>query len=142
MPLPQPNHEFLLFQRMARHKQTRAPETPAVGEALVAFFKQNIEKKHAKVGKVTDTWIKLVPPTLCEHCVLEGMHRGTLTVLVDSSSHLYELKQLLLAGLEQQLVLACKAAGLRKVTLKAGRAPEVPDERRTGREGREGSGTR
>ena len=40
---------------------------------------------------------------------------------MDSSSHLYELKQLLLAGLQQQLLLACKPAGLRKVMLKPGR---------------------
>ena len=126
---PRPDHEFIAFQRMARHKQTRAPQTQPVGEALVSFFKQNIEKKHTKVGKLTEAWIRLIPPTLCDHCTLDGMHRGTLTVLVDSSSHLYELKQLLLAGLEQQLVLVCKSAGLRKVTLRAGRPADVPDER-------------
>lgn len=123
--MPVPDETFLLLQRMARHKSTRAPETAPIGDALVEFFKKNIEKRHTKVGKVTESWIKLVPPSLCDHCTLEGMHRGTLTVLVDSSSHLYELKQLLLAGLEQQLTLACKAAGLRKVTLKAGRPPEI-----------------
>ena len=129
-----PDHEFILLQRMQRHKQSRAAQTPAVGDAVVSFFKQSIEKRHAKVGKVTDAWIKLVPPMLCEHCTLEGMNRGVLTVLVDSSSHLYELKQLLLAGIEKQLLLACKGAGLKKVALKAGRppAPEV-DPRRTGR---------
>ena len=46
---------------------------------------------------------------------------GQLTVLVDSSPHLYELKQLLLAGLQKQLLVACKAAGLRKIHLKLGR---------------------
>ena len=34
---------------------------------------------------------------------------------------MYELKQLLLAGLQAQLFVAAKAAGLRKVTLKPGR---------------------
>jgi hypothetical protein len=57
---------------------------------------------------------------LAEHCALEGYSRGTLTVIVDSSTHLYELKQLLLAGLEEQLKLACKSAGLRKINLKHG----------------------
>ena len=46
---------------------------------------------------------------------------GTLTVVVDSASHLYELKQLLLAGLQQQLMIACGASGLRKVALRRGR---------------------
>ncbi len=55
------------------------------------------------------------------HCSLESFTRGSLTVFVDNSSHLYELKQLLLAGLQQQLLLACNAAGLRKIALKPGR---------------------
>ena len=42
-------------------------------------------------------------------------------VIVDSSSHLYQLKTLLLAGLQQQLLVACAATGLKKITLKPGR---------------------
>ena len=45
---------------------------------------------------------------------------GTLTVHVDSSAHLYELRQLLLAGLQDQLLLACAGNGLKKITLKRG----------------------
>ena len=33
----------------------------------------------------------------------------------------YELKQLLLAGLQQQLLLACSSSGLRKIALRRGR---------------------
>jgi hypothetical protein len=87
---------------------------------MVEFFKQSVEKPHSKVGKIADCWCRLIPEMLSEHCALEGFNRGTLTVIVDSSSHLYELKQLLLAGLQQQLLLACKSAGLRKVSLRAG----------------------
>ena len=50
-----------------------------------------------------------------------------LTVIVDSSAHLYELKQLLLAGLQQQLLLACKSTGLKKITLKPGRTDPGSD---------------
>ena len=69
----------------------------------------------------TKCWEVLVPEKLAEHCALESLYRGQLTVIVDSSAHLYELKQLLLAGLQQQLLLACKSAGLRKINLRAGR---------------------
>ena len=59
---------------------------------------------------------------------------GSGAVLADDQdSHykdLYELKQLLLAGLEQQLLLACKAAGLRKITLKSGRWYDGTDDAR------------
>ena len=65
--------------------------------------------------------LRLVPEKLAEHCALESLHRGALVVMVDSASHLYELKQMMLGGLENQLKLACSSAGLRKVTLKPGR---------------------
>jgi len=87
----------------------------------VSFFKQSVARRHTKLSKIAECWGALVPETLNDHCALESFTRGGLTVIVDSSSHLYALKQLLLAGLEQQLLLACKSAGLRKIALKPGR---------------------
>src|SRR5437763_9494806 len=95
---------------------------------MVSFFKQSVEKRHTKLGKIAASWGGIVPEMFSEHCALESLSRGTLTVIVDSSSHLYELKQLLLAGLEQQLMLACKSAGLRKINLKPGRWYESGDD--------------
>lgn len=107
--------------RLARVKAL-PPDTPdALGPQLIAFFKASVRKRQTKLEKLADCWSQLVPELLNEHCALEGFTRGTLTVLVDSASHLYELKQLLLAGLEKQLLAACKAAGLKKVVLKRGR---------------------
>jgi hypothetical protein len=34
---------------------------------------------------------------------------------------LYTLKQAMLAGLQEQLLVACRSEGLKKITLKAGR---------------------
>jgi hypothetical protein len=107
--------------RLARVKRKDPPPVAAMGPALLAFFKVSVEKRNAKFGKIADAWAALVPQTLAERCALESFHRGTLCVLCDSSGHLYELKQLLLAGLEKQLLLACSAAGLKKVNLKRGR---------------------
>jgi len=73
------------------------------------------------MAAIAECWQQLVPPMLCDHCALESFHAGTLKVIVDSSSHLYELKQLLLSGLQKQLLIVCKSAGLRKITLKPGR---------------------
>jgi hypothetical protein len=39
---------------------------------------------------------------------------------------LYDLKQLLLAGLEKQILIACKSTGLRKISLKMGRWYDGP----------------
>ena len=107
--------------RMARVKQQPAAMAAALGPELLQFFKISVERRNAKFSKIADAWAQLIPQTLADHCALESFSRGTLCVLCDSSSHLYELKQLLLAGLEKQLQLACAASGLKKITLKRGR---------------------
>ena len=107
--------------RLQRVKQSKPPAHAPLGAEMISFFKQSVEKRHTKLSKIAECWASLVPETLNDHCALESLSRGSLTVIVDSSSHLYELKQLLLAGLEQQLLLACKQAGVRKISLKPGR---------------------
>lgn len=118
------------LQRLSRVKHTEPAPFDALGAEMVAYFKQSVEKRNAKFAKIADAWAKLVPETLADRCALDAFSRGTLTVLVDSSSHLYELKQLMLAGLEKQFLLVCAAQGLRKITLKAGRCREEPAPRR------------
>ena len=106
---------------MHRVKQTAPRPADALGPQLLAFFNKSVAKRQTKLAVVSECWCCLVPETLSDHCALDGLVRGTLTVLVDSASHLYELKQLLLAGLEQQLLLAGRTAGLRKIVLRPGR---------------------
>jgi hypothetical protein len=115
------------LRRLQRVKQSEAQVFSSLGRDAVDFFKLSVEKRQKKFGKIAEIWGKLVPPMLQEHCAMESLHRGTLSVLVDSSSHLYDLKQLLLAGLEQQLLIAARNAGLRKIALKPGRWYEGQD---------------
>ena len=121
MPLPRPNREFIALQRLQKVKQSSPVPAMKLGEEMVSFFKQSVEKRQSKLGKIALAWQELVEEGLCDHCALDALHRGTLTVVVDSSPHLYQLKQLLLSGVEKQLVLRCKSAGLRKVVLRPGR---------------------
>src|SRR3954452_19453756 len=109
------------LRRLDRVKRVDRPTGELLGPAMVQFFKQSVERRHTKLGKIAEVWDQLIPPFLNEHCALESFSRWSLTVIVDSSSHLYELKQLLLAGIQQQLLLACNSAGLRKITLRPGR---------------------
>src|SRR5215471_4910063 len=108
------------LRRLSRVKRTERAIELNLGPELVEFFKKSIQKRQTKFAKIGECWSAIVPETFCEHTSLESFSKGTLTVLVDSASHLYELKQLLLAGLQQQLLLACKSAGLRKIQLKRG----------------------
>jgi len=121
MPRLPDNIEEARFRRMARVKQSSEPSLPSLGPAMVSFFKQSVAKRQTKFAQIAACWAQLVPEVLADHCSLESFTRGSLVVLVDSASHLYELKQLLLAGLEQQLLLACATAGLKKINLKPGR---------------------
>src|SRR5215217_669181 len=121
MPLHRFNRETAELSRLHRVKQSKPHPTAPLGPEMVSFFKQSVAKRHTKLSKIAECWGALVPETLNDHCALESFSRGSLTVVVDSSSHLYELKQLLLAGLEQQLLLACANAGLRKINLRPGR---------------------
>ena len=116
-------NEEAQLKRLARVKHTAPAPTPALGPELISFFKHSVQKRQAKLTKIAECWGRLVPELLNEHCSLDGFSpkTGTLTVVVDSASHLYELKQLLLAGLQQQLMMACAASGLRKISLRRGR---------------------
>jgi hypothetical protein len=121
MPLPRPNQPFVELQRLQNNKQFRPKPVDKLGGELVSFFKQVVQKRQGKLGKIAEAWQSLIEEGLCDHCALESLHRGTLTVVVDSSAHLYQLKQVLLSGVEKKLVTHCKSAGLRKISLKPGR---------------------
>lgn len=107
--------------RLAKFKTLPPKTTAAIGPELIEFFKQSVEKRQGKFAKIADVWNRLIPPTMLNHCALDSFTRGALTVVVDSSPHLYEMKQLLLSGLEKQLLIACKSTGLKKISLKPGR---------------------
>jgi hypothetical protein len=115
------------FKRLARVKRTDRISAAPLGPEMLSFFQHSVQKRQTKLSQLAACWAQLVPETLSDHCSLESLSRGTLTVLVDSASHLYELKQLLLAGLQQQLFLACKFAGLKKITLRPGRSNDAED---------------
>jgi hypothetical protein len=82
------------LRRLHRFKGGSKSPADALGENMVDFFKQSVVKRQTKFGKIADAWNVLIPEFLCDHCALESFSRGTLVVVVDSSSHLYELKQL------------------------------------------------
>lgn len=109
------------LRRLHRIKSTAPVPPPNFGGELVSFFKRSVEKRQSKLGTVGQVWSKLVPSPLLDHCSLESYSRGVLTVVVDSSSHLYDLKTLLLAGLQKQIMALCKGAGLKKINLRPGR---------------------
>jgi len=125
MPTPNWRAQEAELRRLSTIKRTNTDFAAPLGPEMVNFFQHSVQKRQTKLTQLAACWSQLVPETLADHCSLESLSRGTLVVLVDSASHLYELKQLLLAGLQQQLFLACKFAGLKKISLKPGRTPDA-----------------
>jgi len=116
------------LRRLQKYRVQPAPTAGALGPEVLAFFRREVDKRCRRLCNIAQRWAQLVPAPLAEHTALESFHAGVLTVLVDSAAHLYDLRQLLLAGLEKQLLLACASAGLRRVKLRLGRwyAGEAP----------------
>src|SRR5215467_5106287 len=98
------------FKRLSRVKGNNRGPAPAFGDDLVSFFKQSVQRPQRKFGAISECWSTLIPSTFLEHTALQSFSKGTLTVLVDSSSHLYELRTLLLSGLQDQILLASKSS--------------------------------
>lgn len=109
------------LRRLQHFKQLKRSAGIPLGDSMVSFFKHSVQKRQTHLTKIAGVFEQLVPAILLEHCALESFSRGALTVIVDSSPHLYELKQLLLSGLQKQIFLAAGSTGLRKINLKAGR---------------------
>ena len=92
-----------------------------LGEAVAQLFHGQVEKRQTKTGQAAEAWARIVPEELQARSCVESLVRGRLTVVVDSAPHLFQLRQLLLAGLETQLLSACRSAGVRRIALKRGR---------------------
>lgn len=116
------------FVRMTKAKAPTARPMANLGASLVNFYKANVERTRKFAG-IGQAWETLLPPEMLEHCCLQSYRAGTLTVLVDSSPHLYRLKQLLLAGLDKELRDLCRTHGLKKITIRPGRWYDGDDQR-------------
>jgi hypothetical protein len=69
-----------------------------------------------------DAWIACVPTELSERSRLEGVRSGTLHVVVDGSSSLWELDRLLRCGLEARIRESTNGA-VQRVRLRVGADP-------------------
>lgn len=107
--------------RMSRFKRTEHAMPGKIGAPILDYFKQTLEKRHKKFGCIADVWLTIVPADLQAQAELATFSRGTLGIIVEGSSTLFRMKQALLAGLEQQLVLSCRGQGLKKIVVKSGR---------------------
>lgn len=81
---------------------------------LVSGFVDGLAPVHSRYDSVAQAWEGLLPGSLRAHCRIGGINNGSLRVLVDGSSYMFEL-QLCKAVLLRELQRVCPAAKIRRI---------------------------
>ena len=106
-----------------QQRQFADPIAP-LGEPLAFFMKHQLARRVKQLSRLAEIWDEIIPDSIAEHTALEGFHRGTLTVIVDSASHRFQLQTLLLGGLLKELQSRFSGA-LNKVRLEPGQFQSI-----------------
>jgi hypothetical protein len=90
-----------------------------LAEPLTLLMKRKLAKRVRQLAKLAEIWDEVVPATVREHTALESFQRGSLTVIVDSAAHRFQLQTLLNGGLLAE-IRARFSGALNKVCLRPG----------------------
>jgi len=101
-----------------QQRQRRDRLTP-LAMPLGQLMSKTLAKRARQLGSLAALWDEVIPDSIREHTALEGFHRGTLTVMVDSASHRFNLRTLLSGGLLKEIQARCPQA-INKVRLVPG----------------------
>jgi predicted nucleic acid-binding Zn ribbon protein len=74
-----------------------------LSQPLAVLTKRVLAKKVRQLSRLAAIWDEIVPQAIAEHTALESFVRGTLTVIVDTASHRFQLHTLLSNGLLKNL---------------------------------------
>jgi predicted nucleic acid-binding Zn ribbon protein len=74
-----------------------------ISQPLGMLTRHVLAKRVRQLSKLASAWDEVIPPSIRDHTALEGFNRGTLTVLVDSAPHRFQLQMLLDGGLLGEL---------------------------------------
>ncbi|MFW6154837.1 MAG: DciA family protein [Planctomycetota bacterium] len=94
------------LQTAWQNRQARETARP-VGEAVALLMKHTLAKRVRQLGQIAAIWDEVIPADLAVHTALESYARGTLTVMVDSAPHRFQLDALLTSGARQVLAERC-----------------------------------
>ena len=85
--------------------QQRQPHDRIVtlSQPLAILMKRELARKARQLGKLATIWDEVIPEEIASHTALESLSGGVLTVLVDSSSHRFQLDVLLRGGLLREI---------------------------------------
>lgn len=86
---------------------------------LTILLKHTLAKRVRQLGRLAEIWDEVIPEEIRDHTALESFNRGTLTVLVDSAPHRFQL-QTLLAGYLKREIQARFSGAINKIRLVPG----------------------
>ncbi len=89
----------------------------SIATTLGTFMKHHLGRRVKQLGQLAILWDEVIPETLRKHTALECFRQGTLTVIVDSASHRFELQTLLRNGVFHAIQERFKNGPLDRVRL-------------------------
>ncbi len=94
---------------------SRALEPCRLGDA-VGDFVERLAPLHARCGSLTEAWETVLPAPMRQHCRIVSVVGGSLRIVVDAASYMYEL-QLCKAELLTELQRLCPGAAVRRIVV-------------------------
>jgi len=90
-----------------------------LSDVVREVLQTQVSPRQARFGSVVESWQQLVPVEFACHCRLVELTAGTLKVMVDSPSYMYEM-QLCRSALLSELQRECPRARIRKIAIAVG----------------------
>ncbi len=93
------------------------------------LVEHQLVRRVKQIGQLSAIWDECIPDFIREHTAIVRLHRGVLTVAVDSAAHRYQLQMLLQEGLIQAIRERFRTGPLNSIKLVPGPfdALEFPD---------------
>ena len=106
-------------EQLQRVWESRQPQrkTKALSQGGDKFMRRKVYPRQKKLSGLAQAWQELLPIELIEHSCLNSFSAGRLLVLVDNSSHLFEMNLLIKEGLVDHLRQECPQSGLVEIKL-------------------------
>ena len=123
-PLPAVNLEmegdrlkvYSLQTLLTNKKNPDTRPVARLGDVLLPWFEKMVSQPAEKLSDSVELWQRLIPDKLYTRSRLLGLHRGTLTVALDSTTVRAELDAALRGGLLRQLQTESRGAIFRVKT--------------------------
>lgn len=103
----------LFWQRNAIQRRWTAKRLDALANETLAAAPTDLDE-------LADAWRRVVPPAHRDHSAVEKLHRGTLTIVVDSAATRYVLNGLSGATILPALVNELGDARVRRIVYRVG----------------------